>query len=54
MIIAQKFASEREMQQWLVNPQNLEDVKKKYPASKYSGSMNLIDKQVEISKKKKS
>lgn len=51
MIVAQTFTSEREMHQWLANPENLDNLKKKYPPKKYSADMNLVDKQIEITEK---
>ena len=51
MIIEKKFTTEREMHQWLENPTNLDKLKRKYPPKKFSGKMNLIDKQIEINEK---
>lgn len=50
--VAQTFSSEREMHKWLENPSNLEKLKKKYPPAKFSGRMELVDKQIVITKKK--
>ena len=51
MIVAKTFKSDITMTQWLSDPKNVEELKKKYPPSKYKADLNLIDKQVEIHEK---
>ena len=51
MIVEKTFKSDITMTQWLSNPQNVEELKKKYPPKKYRADLNLIDKQVEIYEK---
>lgn len=48
MIVAKTFTSERAMTQWLADPKNVENLKKKYPPKNYTADLNLVDKQVEI------
>jgi len=39
------------MNKWLSDPNNIESVKKEYPSESYSAELNLMDKQIEITKK---
>lgn len=49
---AHTFTSDKEMKDWLYDIKNLEALKVKYPPSKYTGELNLVDKKIIITKKK--
>jgi hypothetical protein len=51
MIIAKTFKSVITMTQWLADPKNVEELKKKYPPNKYKADLNLIARQVEVYEK---
>lgn len=36
---------------WLSNSDNVEELKAKYPPKEYNAVVNLIDKQIEVTKK---
>lgn len=51
-IIGKTFTTDREMTSWLAVEANIDGLKAKYPAGEYSAELNLIDKQVIITKNK--
>jgi len=51
MIVAKKFTSEKQMLSWIADKENTEKLKVTYPSAEYSAELNLIDKQVEVTKR---
>ena len=48
MVVAKKFRTDKEMHDWLAGEKNLENLKEKYPPSKYKAELNLDEKRIEI------
>ena len=48
--VVKTFSSEREMHNWLADANNVEKLKKEYPPPKYTADLDLINKQVKVTK----
>lgn len=51
MIIEKIFQTDKQILDWLLDPDNLEALAIRYPPEKYSAGINLVNKQIIITEK---
>lgn len=51
MEIVKTFSNDMLMTIWLSNSDNVDELKSKYPPKEYDAVVNLMDKQIEVTKK---
>ena len=51
--VVKTFKSDKEMNEFLLDPQSIPNLQKTYPADKYNCNLDLVNKQVTVTEKVK-
>jgi len=50
-IVVKSFNTDKQMLEWISDPANIDSVKEQYPPTKYDGDIDLINKQIIVTKR---